>query len=267
MSNEEGNEVVELDPSLFAEETPDQEPEQALDQQPEETDQEPEEDIPEKYRGKTAAEIIRMHQDAERLIGRQGSEVGELRAIVNDMLAAAQPSPAPQEPEVDFYEDPKGAVSKAVADTLNNDPRLKKLDEMSAREERNAKAQQLAAEHPDYMEVVNTPEFVNWVQKSKVRAKAFQESHANFDVETASDILTDYKDHIGTIKATTKAAKANRATAVKQASTGSGKASAETRGKPTLSSEALIELKIKNPDKYYAMMPQIKQAYMDGRVK
>ena len=40
-----------------------------------------EEDIPEKYKGKSVKDIVRMHQEAERAIGKQGSEVGELRRI------------------------------------------------------------------------------------------------------------------------------------------------------------------------------------------
>ena len=34
--------------------------------------EEPQDDIPEKYRGKSAAELVRMHQEAETLLGRQG---------------------------------------------------------------------------------------------------------------------------------------------------------------------------------------------------
>ncbi len=46
--------------------TPEEEPE------PEST----EDDIPEKYRNKSVKDIVRMHQEAERAIGKQGSEVG-----------------------------------------------------------------------------------------------------------------------------------------------------------------------------------------------
>ena len=34
-------------------------------------------DLPEKYRGKSLDDIIRMHQEAEKLIGKQAQEVGE----------------------------------------------------------------------------------------------------------------------------------------------------------------------------------------------
>ena len=48
--------------------------------QVEETPQE--DDIPDKYKGKSTAEIVRMHQEAEKLLGRQSSEVGELRQLL-----------------------------------------------------------------------------------------------------------------------------------------------------------------------------------------
>ena len=51
---------------------------------PEPTEQE--DDLPEKYRGKSTAEIVRMHQEAEKLLGKQSGEVGELRKVVDDYI-------------------------------------------------------------------------------------------------------------------------------------------------------------------------------------
>src|SRR5690554_256564 len=76
-----------------------------------------EEEIPEKYRGKTAAEIIKMHQEAEKLIGKQGSEVGELRKVVDDFIRSQtlnKPQKQEEVEEVDFFADPSQAVNKAI---------------------------------------------------------------------------------------------------------------------------------------------------------
>ncbi len=35
---------------------------------------------------KSLKDIVSMHQEAEKLIGRQGSEVGELRRVVDDFI-------------------------------------------------------------------------------------------------------------------------------------------------------------------------------------
>jgi len=48
------------------------------------TPSEPE--IPDKYQGKSAQELVQMHQEAEKLLGRQSSEVGELRKVVDNYI-------------------------------------------------------------------------------------------------------------------------------------------------------------------------------------
>ena len=63
-----------------------EQPEEVIEQpeQPEEATVE--DDIPEKYQGKDIKDIVQMHQEAEKLLGRQSSEVGELRKIVDDFV-------------------------------------------------------------------------------------------------------------------------------------------------------------------------------------
>ena len=38
-----------------------------------------------------------MHQEAEKLLGRQSSEVGELRKVVDDYISTQTQPPAPQQ--------------------------------------------------------------------------------------------------------------------------------------------------------------------------
>ena len=90
--------------------------------QVEETPQE--DDIPDKYKGKSTAEIVRMHQEAEKLLGRQSSEVGELRSVVDNYIQTQlDTTPATQEPEedIDFFSDPDKAVERAI----KNHPSIK----------------------------------------------------------------------------------------------------------------------------------------------
>ena len=83
-----GNEQEEQEVSQIAEEPEVQETPQ-------------EDDIPEKYQGKSTAEIVRMHQEAEKLLGRQSSEVGELRSVVDNYIQTQLDTTqqATQEPE------------------------------------------------------------------------------------------------------------------------------------------------------------------------
>jgi hypothetical protein len=269
MTKEESTDT-ELDPSLFVEEQPEEEPQQEQAPEPESKEPEPETDIPDKYQGKTAMQIIKMHQDAERLLGRQGNELGDLRKVVDDLVQTmqAKPSdPAPQEPETDFFTDPKEATRRAVRSELDSDESFQGIKQELAEARRERSARALLAKHPDAGEISQDPKFGEWVSKSKVRMKMFENAHTNFDAETASELFDLWKERKEVADTTAKNAQAQRQESVTRASTGSGKSSSEVRGKPVLSRERLIELKRTNPDRYYAQIDMIKQAYAEGRVK
>ena len=49
-------------------------------------------ELPEKYRGKTAAEIADMHMNAEQELGRVRNEVGSMRGLISDLSAIQRPA-------------------------------------------------------------------------------------------------------------------------------------------------------------------------------
>jgi len=238
---------------------------------PEGTDEETstsKEELPEKYRGKSAADIIKMHQEAERLVGKQGNEVGELRRIVDDLIHATRDSkPALQETEIDFFSDPKEATLSTVQKALANDPTLQSMRQDAEASKKERSAQALLKRHPDAGEISQDPQFGEWILKSKVRTNMFQTAHQNFDNEVAGELFDLWKDRKQVATETVVNAQANRTASVKSASTGGGRNASEVRGRPILSRERLIDLKIKNPDRYYAQMQMITEAYREGRVK
>ena len=73
-----------LDEEERLEDNVDQAPEQEVQQE----QQEEVDDIPDKYKGKSVKDIVRMHQEAEKLAGRHSSEIGELRKIVDDFVVS-----------------------------------------------------------------------------------------------------------------------------------------------------------------------------------
>lgn len=263
--------VTELDPDLFIEEElPVVETPEEVVPVPEEPASEPDPAVPEKYRGKSALEIIKMHQDAERLIGKQGNEVGELRRVVDDIVGTMQAqtsTPAPQEPETDFFTDPQGATQQTVTKALESNQDIQSIKQELAEARRERAARALLARHPDAAQISQDPQFGEWVAKSNYRMKKFEDSHRNFDSEVASELFDEWKERKQVAETTAANAQAQRQESVSQASTGSGKSSSETRGKPILSRERLIKLKAENPDRYYAQIDMIKQAYAERRVK
>ncbi len=74
----------------------------------EQAEQKPE--VPEKYRGKTVEEIVKMHQDTERNLSRQGQELGEVRKLADELLRSQLQKPKEKEVEVNFFDDPDKAV-------------------------------------------------------------------------------------------------------------------------------------------------------------
>ena len=75
----------------------------------EHTTDENDEELPEKYRGKSVAEIARMHTEAEKQIGKQSNEVGELRQAFDEFVqtsVAKKDEPVKVTEDIDFFVDP-----------------------------------------------------------------------------------------------------------------------------------------------------------------
>ena len=73
--------------------------------------------IPDKYKGKSIEEIVKMHQEAEKMIGRQAQEVHEVRSLADQLLKRQLEVDKPSEvventPEVDFFENPLCALPR-----------------------------------------------------------------------------------------------------------------------------------------------------------
>lgn len=259
----------ELDESLFAEETAEEaQPQEPV--EPQKTEESEADDLPDKYRGKTALELIQMHQEAERLAGRQGNELGDLRKIIDDILdERANSSPAPQHPEeedVDFFDDPKKATTKWVQEALKSDPRLQEFENTSKQQAQASAAQRLMAKHPDGPEILQDPAFGEWIGKSQVRMKMFHDAHVNFDADVGIELFDLWKERKRDVQQVVDNSKKERRDQTRRASTGSGRSS-ESRSQPILSRDALVELRRTDPEKYMRLMPQIKKAYEERRVK
>lgn len=228
-------------------------------------EQEPEQVIPEKYAGKDVNALIRMHQDAERLIGKHSNEVGELRKVVDDILAAqAQPSTAPEpEEDVDWFDDPTKATTTTVTKTVKPlEEKLDRLEQRAVQQDQQRAMETLVRRHPDAGEITNSEAFKQWVSSNAARQRLYEDANRNFDVEAGAALLDDYKERQG-IKQESGTKRTND---VRQAATGAGRASGENgRKAPVFSRDAIVELKRTDPAKYARLLPQIKQAYIEGR--
>ena len=235
-------------------------------QQPQQETQQPAFEVPEKYKGKTAEDIIKMHQEAEKLIGKQAQEVGEVRKLADELLKqslASKPQPIEQqEPEIDFFEDPKKAIQKE----LSAHPDVIAAREAALAFKKMQIQQKLNSDHPDFTQVVQDPEFVNWVKSSPVRMGLYAKADAEFDYDSANELLSTFKQ-IKSVKAQENkaAGEAARQSALKSAAVdvgGTGESS-----KKVYRRADLIRLRMTDPARYEALSDDIMRAYQEGRVK
>jgi hypothetical protein len=223
-------------------------------------------DIPEKYRGKQLSDIIKMHQEAEKLIGKQAQEVGEVRKLADDLIKQnlsekSQPIKE-EEPEVDFFENPQAAVRK----TVDSHPDVLAARQAALDFKKMQIQQKLAAEHPDFGQIVQDSDFTNWVKSSPVRIGLYAKADGEFDYDSANELLSTYKQLKGIkAKQTSDAGETQRKTNLKAASVDVG--GTGESGKRVYRRADLIRLKMQDPNRYDALSDEIMQAYAEGRVK
>ena len=223
-------------------------------------------ELPEKYRSKSLDEVVRMHQEAERLIGKQAQEVGEVRKLADELIKQNLNGKSQlikeEEPEVDFFENPQ----KAVQATIDRHPDVLAARQAGMDFRRMQIQQKLNAEHPDYSQVVNDSEFHNWVKSSPVRLGLYAKADAEFDYDSANELLSTFKQLRGIkTKQSDQQNDAIRTKSMKAAQVdvgGSGESS-----KRVYRRADLIRLKMTDPQRYETLSDEIMQAYSEGRVR
>ena len=226
-------------------------------------------DVPAKYQGKSIADVIQMHQNAESLAGRQSSEVGDLRKIVDDFIVTQSNSTKQEDPEpeeyssgLDFLDDPSAAVNRAI----DNHPSIVKAAEIAKNADiatANQEAQnRLLQEHPDTAEVISDTKFVDWIQGSKSRSRSLRTANQSNDVEAMSELLSEYKS---SKPVTDTSGVTSTKQQARQAATGAISGNSESSQKVFRRAD-LIKLKMTDPDRYSQLQPEIMQAYAEKRV-
>jgi hypothetical protein len=233
---------------------------------------EPVDELPEKYKGKSAIEIAKMHQEAEKLIGRQANEVHEVRSLADQLLKQQLDSNAKAKPpieeslEEDFFVDPASAVNRQV----EKHPAVLEARQAALEMRKMKTAQQLSSKHPDFATLAQDAGFQDWVKSSKVRLNLFAKADAEYDFESADELLSTYKElkqirQQNQVQQTAAVESKAQEQAMKAATVDVGGAG-ETSRKVYRRAD-LIKLRMTDPDRYMQMSDEIMQAYSEGRVK
>ena len=225
-----------------------------------------ENEIPDKYKGKSLDDIVKMHQEAEKMIGRQAQEVHEVRSLADQLLKrqleADKTPDVGSAPEVDFFENPQDSIKRAI----ENNPAVLEAKQANLELKRMKTAQQLSAKHPDMQTVVQDAGFQEWVKASPVRLNLYAKADAEFDFGSADELLSTYKElkqvRNNNVQEAGKQQKAQALKAAGVVSSGSGEVA-----KKVYRRADLIRLKMTDPDRYEQLQPEIMAAYAQGRVK
>jgi hypothetical protein len=223
-------------------------------------------ELPEKYRAKSLEDVVRMHQEAEKLIGKQAQEVGEVRKLADELLKqnlnSTQQRIKDDEPEIDFFENPQ----KAVQATIDRHPDVLAARQAGQDFKRMQVHQKLTQDHPDYSEIVNDSDFQTWVKSSPIRVGIYAKADGDFDYDSANELLSTFKQLRGVkAKQSEQANDAVRTKSMKAAQVdvgGSGESS-----KRVYRRADLIRLKMTDPARYDTLSDEIMQAYQEGRVR
>jgi len=235
-----------------------------------ETQEEPEDtesNIPDKFKGKSIEDVIDSYTALEKAYGQRGNDLGDMRKLADQLLEqqlSKKETPAEEDFDVDsLLDNPEETVSKLV------EKKTKPLMDELEQYKRNSAKEVFEKQHPDFLDVVNSPEFQGWVNESPVRQRMFIEADKQYDYEMGSEILNLYKA-TNEVRhqqddAQEEVNRKKRSKALKNASTESG--TAGTPSKKVFSRKQLMNLRLSNPNKYEAMSKEIYLAYQEGRVK
>lgn len=235
-----------------------------------ENNEELEVEVPEKFKGKSQADIIKSYTELESALGRQAKELGDLRRwsqeqVRRDLEATKKPSKEEDQfdlTEDDFIRDPVSATTKLV------DKRLERIEKALLATNSNVAEREFQNKHPDYMEIGASPEFQEWVMKTPYRMNMFERAD-NRDFLAADELISMYKEHSASMKEVnddvSNAKKADNRSKMKRMA-GESEA-APSSSKKVYTNQQIIDLKLKDPDKYERMLPEIMKAYQEGRVR
>ena len=236
----------------------------------EEQPQQPE--VPEKYQGKSVEDLVQMHQELEKFSGKQSTEVGELRKVVDDYIQtqlSTQQAPQQQQQQddndddVDFFVDPKTAVSRAI----DNHPKIKEAQAYTQQYKQQATLAQLKSSHPEMEQILQDPKFAEWIKGSKVRTQLFVQADQAYDYDAAHELFSLWKDRNQVVQQTAQAEREARKSQVKSANTGNARGTAEGSRRKVYRRADIIKLMRTDPERYQSMSDELLKAYSEGRVR
>ena len=221
--------------------------------------EQPEASIPEQFRGKSTDDIIGMYQHLEKKLGQQSEELGSLRALAEQAVSAPAKEGSSTD-DVDFFDNPEKAIERIV------EQKLAPFNASLREQQQTAVRERLDQHYPGWETTAKSPEFETWVAGSKERTRLFVRANGA-DWDAANELFETWgkinASDSSSKKAATKAVERDRA--LRAAKTEKGSAGVDPR--KILSRSDLRTLRQTNPSRYNELLPDIRKAYAEGRVR
>lgn len=227
-------------------------------------------ELPARLKGKSLSEIVQEFSGLEKEYSRQGNELGEARSLLRQALQQSLKQPGaestsveePEPTDDEMLANPKDAVRKLVSKAV------KPLQQALTAAQQQQMVTDFNARHPGYQQEVRTQEFQDFVKASPYRVRLFN-SAAGYDMEAAEDLFSAWAEAKASKAPSTDAAETRR-DAIKRSTTetgGAGKTAGGSSGKRIYKSTDLVRLYQTDRARYNDMMPEIKKALAEGRVR
>jgi hypothetical protein len=160
-----------------------------------------EEQVPERFRGKSVIDVAKSYAELEASFGRQANELGTLRKTVDNLVELQTRSTPTAEPATEkkpvtvdeLYDNADAAVRRVVKEesTSRIDELERKLNEAEQRANMVSARAMFESKHPDYKTVLAEPAFKEWVTGSNIRKQlASMADSGNFDA--ADELFSTY---------------------------------------------------------------------------
>lgn len=146
--------------------------------------------LPEKFKGKSVADIAKAYTDLEAAFSRQGNELSDYRKLSLTLAETSSRTPEKTEekrPEItsdDLFADP----GKTIDEVIESHPVVKKARESAENLERQLAQKDFESRHPSFKQDLTDPEFQNWVKSNPSLVKMAQRADS-YDFDAADQLF------------------------------------------------------------------------------
>lgn len=220
--------------------------------------------VPDRLQGKTLPEVLNEFTSMHSEFGRQARELGEARSLMRDIVQERLATPVKQAPAPtaepitaeDFEKDPQAVINAAVQAAIQP------LVAQQQTDAEKAKQDAFAVRNPNYQEIVQSPEFADWVKADPIRLNAYRRAN-DYDLVEAQTLLDGFNAF------QQSQAKGNTTQRARQNQTitgGGGKTGRKVKGKIFKAVDIQRQFN-EDREAYNAHAAEYDLAFKEGRVK